>query len=76
MVQVALGWLADRPAIRSVALGARTVEQPTDNLGAADLHLAAEETALLDAASDPGVGDHPDGGPCPEQRSRMIEGGR
>src|SRR5262249_30899646 len=39
MAQVALAWVADRPAVTSVILGARTVEQLDDNLGAADLHL-------------------------------------
>lgn len=76
MAQGALAWLADRPAVTSVILGARTVEQLTDNLGAADLHLTAEETAVLDAASDPGVDDYPYGGPGLEQRSRTMEGGR
>ena len=54
MAQVALAWLADRPAVTSVILGARTIEQLEDNLVAADLHLTAEQTARLDAASDPG----------------------
>ena len=39
MAQVALAWLADRPAVTSVILGARTIDQLDDNLGAADLHL-------------------------------------
>ena len=38
--QVALAWLADRPAVTSVILGARTIAQLDDNLGAADLHLS------------------------------------
>ena len=37
MSQVALAWVADRPAVTSVILGARTVAQLDDNLGAADL---------------------------------------
>ena len=45
MAQVALAWLADRPAVTSVILGARTIEQLEDNLGAAGLHLSPEETA-------------------------------
>ena len=45
MAQVALAWLADRPAVTSVILGARTIEQLDDNLGAADLHLDDDETA-------------------------------
>ena len=42
MSQVALAWVADRPAVTSVILGARTVDQLDDNLGAADLHLSRE----------------------------------
>jgi aryl-alcohol dehydrogenase-like predicted oxidoreductase len=76
MAQVALSWLAARPAVTSVILGARTLEQLDDNLAAIDVHLSAEETSLLDAASDPGAADYPYGGPGTEQRSRHIEGGR
>ena len=76
MAQVALAWVVDRPTVSSVILGARTLEQLEDNLGAADLHLSSEETAPLDAASDPGAADYPYGGPGIEQRSRRIEGGR
>ena len=75
MAQVALAWLVDRPAVTSVILGARTVAQLDDNLGAADLHLSPEETARLDAASDPGAADYPYGGAGQEQRSRTISGG-
>ena len=76
MAQVALAWLHDRPAVTSVILGARTLEQLAANLGAAGLHLTPEETEALDAASDPGAADYPYGGPGTEQRSRRIEGGR
>src|SRR4051794_7967229 len=76
MAQVALAWLVDRPAMTSVILGARTTEQLQDNLGAAGLHLSDEETAKLDAASDPAPADYPYGGPGVQQRSRPIEGGR
>jgi aryl-alcohol dehydrogenase-like predicted oxidoreductase len=72
MAQVALAWLADRPLVTSVILGARTVEQLEDNLGAAGLHLDGEETARLDAASDPAPADYPYGGPGTEQRSRAL----
>src|SRR3954466_7437158 len=37
MAQVALAWLVHQPAVTSVILGARTLEQLEDNLGAADL---------------------------------------
>jgi aryl-alcohol dehydrogenase-like predicted oxidoreductase len=76
MAQVALAWLADRPQVTSVILGARTLEQLEDNLGAAGLHLDADETTRLDAASDPAPADYPYGGPGAEQRSRKLEGGR
>jgi aryl-alcohol dehydrogenase-like predicted oxidoreductase len=72
MAQVALAWLVDRPGMTSVILGARTVEQLDDNLGAVGLHLTADEVARLDAVSDPGVGDYPYGGPGQDQRSRTI----
>ena len=76
MAQVALAWLVDRPAMTSVILGARTLEQLDDNLAAADLHLTAEETDKLDRASDPGAADYPYGGPGVAQRDRPIIGGR
>lgn len=76
MAQVALAWVADRPTVSSVILGARTLEQLEDNLAAADLHLDAEETAALDEASDPAPADYPYGGPGTAQRTRPIIGGR
>jgi aryl-alcohol dehydrogenase-like predicted oxidoreductase len=74
MAQVALAWLVDRPMVSSVILGARTLEQLQDNLGAAGLHLGEEETARLDAASDPAPADYPYGGPGADQRSRALAG--
>jgi aryl-alcohol dehydrogenase-like predicted oxidoreductase len=76
MAQVALAWLVDRPGVTSVILGARTTEQLADDMGAAGMHLSPEETAALDAASDPQAADYPYGGPGTAQRSRPIEGGR
>lgn len=75
MAQVALAWLADRPGVTSVILGARTLQQLGDNLGAAGLHLDREETALLDAASDPAAADWPYGDAGLDQRSRRLPGG-
>jgi aryl-alcohol dehydrogenase-like predicted oxidoreductase len=76
MAQVALAWLRDRPAVSSVILGCRTIEQLEDNLGAAELDLTANEAVALELASDPGAADYPYGGPGSQQRSRKIEGGR
>ncbi|QQR35053.1 aldo/keto reductase [Devosia oryziradicis] len=76
MAQVALAWLAVRPAVTSVILGARTVDQLKDNLGAAELVLTEAETEKLNAASKPAVGDYPYGSHGISQRHRKIEGGR
>jgi aryl-alcohol dehydrogenase-like predicted oxidoreductase len=72
MAQVALAWIADRPAVTSVILGARTLEQLDDNLGAAGLHLSEDETALLNEASAPEASDYPYGAPGVDQRSRTF----
>ncbi|MFC4149771.1 aldo/keto reductase [Micromonospora mangrovi] len=75
MSAVALAWLADRPAVTSVILGARTTEQLDDNLTAADLRLDPEQTRLLDEASTPPVADYPYGGPGVRQRARELPDG-
>lgn len=74
--QVALAWLAGRPAVTSVILGARSTEQLADNLAAAQLQLSGEEVQLLTDASRPRAGVYPYGPRAREQRSRKIEGGR
>jgi aryl-alcohol dehydrogenase-like predicted oxidoreductase len=51
--QVALAWLLGRPGVASVVIGARTEEQLSDNLGAAELQLADDERAKLDELSAP-----------------------
>ncbi len=76
MAQVSLAWLLARPAVTSVILGARTREQLKDNMGAADVALTAEETAMLDEASAPIVPDYPYGVGGNRQRNRRIQGGR
>lgn len=49
--QVAIAWVrAQSPAIHPI-IGARTVEQLTDNLGAGDLELSSDTLARLDAVS-------------------------
>jgi aryl-alcohol dehydrogenase-like predicted oxidoreductase len=72
MSQVALAWVADRPAVTSVILGARTLDQLDDNLAAAELHLSAKETEFLTEASTPLMADYPYGRPGVEQRSRDL----
>jgi aryl-alcohol dehydrogenase-like predicted oxidoreductase len=71
---VALAWVAGRPAVSSVILGARTLQQLTDNLGAAELALTDKENERLNLASQPTV-DYPYGGMAPWQRHREISGG-
>ena len=76
LAQVAIAWLMARPAVSSVILGARSMDQLADNLAAAELTLAPEETRLLDEASEPLTPDYPYGEPGQSQRSRRIQGGR
>ncbi|MEY2850076.1 MAG: hypothetical protein RI885_2743 [Actinomycetota bacterium] len=74
--QVSLAWLGAQPAVTSVILGARTVEQLRDNLAAVDLELGADEIAALSAAGAPTPDDYPYGQAGVDQRRRKISGGR
>ncbi|MFD3443310.1 aldo/keto reductase [Microbacteriaceae bacterium 4G12] len=74
--QVSLAWLGAQPAVTSVILGARTVKQLQDNMGAVDLGLSAEELQRLTDASAPRIDDYPYGTAGVAQRHRKIEGGR
>jgi aryl-alcohol dehydrogenase-like predicted oxidoreductase len=76
MAEVALRWVADRPAVTAVILGARTVKQLEENMKADALKLSAEETAKLNAASAPVMGDYPYGKGGTGQRTRPMAGGR
>jgi len=51
MAQVALAWVIAQPGITSAIVGASSLEQLDDNLAAADVVLAPEELAALDAAT-------------------------
>lgn len=51
VAQIALAWLLHRPVVTSVIVGAKRVEQLTDNIGATTLVLSAEDIATLDAVS-------------------------
>ncbi|MBC6458784.1 aldo/keto reductase [Actinomadura sp. HBU206391] len=72
MSQVALAWVAGRPAVASVILGARKLEQLDDNLAAGELRLSEDETAVLDQVSAPEVDDYPYGVLGVDQRSRRL----
>ncbi len=49
--QVALSWLAGRPGVASLIIGARTEAQLRDNLASAQLVLTAKERSMLDDVS-------------------------
>ncbi|HXM99661.1 MAG TPA: aldo/keto reductase [Candidatus Dormibacteraeota bacterium] len=53
--QVALAWVLGRPAISSVIIAARKIEQLQDNIRAADLRLSDDDVRLLDVPSNPGI---------------------
>ncbi len=76
MAQVALAWVTDQPGVTSTILGARTVDQLTDNLAAGDLHLDENEIAALNRVSLPVVHDYPYGELGVDQRERTLTGGR
>jgi len=74
--QVSLAWLAAQPAVTSVILGARTVDQLADNMAAADLELGPDEVAGLTTASATRVDGYPYGAAGVAQRHRSLTGGR
>jgi aryl-alcohol dehydrogenase-like predicted oxidoreductase len=49
--QIALAWLLHQPNVSSVIIGARTLDQYEDNMGAAEIDLTADELAELDRVS-------------------------
>jgi aryl-alcohol dehydrogenase-like predicted oxidoreductase len=53
--QVAIAWLLTKKSVSSVLIGANTMTQLEDNLGAGDVRLTAEEIAKLDKISAPGM---------------------
>jgi aryl-alcohol dehydrogenase-like predicted oxidoreductase len=50
--QVALNWLLQRPGVTAPIIGARSMEQLVDNLGAAGWSLSAEQMERLTQAGD------------------------
>lgn len=59
--QIALAWLAGRPGVGSILLGARDAGQLADNLNAADLTLPPDDVQALTRVSAPGLPDYPYG---------------
>jgi aryl-alcohol dehydrogenase-like predicted oxidoreductase len=53
--RVALSWTLSRPAVSSVIVAARKLDQLEDNIAAVDLQLAPDDIRQLGAVSDPGV---------------------
>lgn len=71
--QVALSWLSDRPGVTAPIVGARTVQQLTESLGAADLALDADVAAVLEKVSAPTPGGYPYGAFGSAQRDRRLD---
>src|SRR5580698_6701543 len=51
--RVALAWLQNRPGVTSTIIGARTMEQLDDNIGALAVKLTPEHIAALDKLTTP-----------------------
>ncbi len=51
VAQIALAWLLHQPVVTSVIVGAKRVEQLTDNIAATQVTLDADELAALDAVT-------------------------
>jgi aryl-alcohol dehydrogenase-like predicted oxidoreductase len=53
VAQVALGWQLHKDYVTTVIIGARSIDQLDDNLGAVDIKLTAQDLAEIDAVSAP-----------------------
>ena len=53
MAQVAINWVANRPGVASVLIGATKLHQLQDNLGALEFEIPEELSQRLDAVSQP-----------------------
>jgi aryl-alcohol dehydrogenase-like predicted oxidoreductase len=51
--RVAIAWVMARPGVGSTIIGARTLQQLDDNVGAADVALTADQITKLDSLSKP-----------------------
>lgn len=72
MAQVALAWVADRPAVTAPILGNRTTDQLSEALAVADLHLDEASRERLDVVSAPQVAQYPYGERGRKQRARSL----
>jgi aryl-alcohol dehydrogenase-like predicted oxidoreductase len=54
--RIALAWLAGRPAVTSIIIGARRLAQLEDNIEALDVELTQEERTRLDKLTQPKFG--------------------
>lgn len=55
VARAALAWIIQRPGVASTIIGARTMEQLEDNLGALDVTLSPEQIKKLDDVSRPNL---------------------
>lgn len=53
MAQIALAWLLARPAVCSVLIGAKSIEQLEQNIAAAQVKISPVDMEELDAVSAP-----------------------
>jgi len=74
--QIALAWLLSRPIVTSVILGARTLDQLTQNLPASEIELSDTAREELDRVSAPRFDEYPYSGWARQDRHRPLEGGR
>lgn len=51
VAQAALAWLLAKPAVSTVIVGAKRLDQLSDNLGAVEIRLSPEDIERLDSAS-------------------------
>ena len=79
MAEISIAWLLSRPGITSVLLGARTVDQLTDTLGAAAINLEVDDLDASTAVSAPGLPPYPYGmieDFCDVQHWRLLQTSR
>jgi aryl-alcohol dehydrogenase-like predicted oxidoreductase len=55
VARAALAWVLQRPSVTSVIIGARTMEQLEDNIGALEVTLTAEQMNVLNEVSNPSL---------------------